>query len=182
MLDMPPYSRRPKRKTVERLNESNLLVLFLFILPSLPFTFPFHLPSNQPATTMSQQTNQKQQPIELDPAAQATFDLITRNLDEVLLPEIIKEKLVKGEVVKCYWGTAPTGRRESPRVFFSFLDLGCGVNSYCRCAWLVAHLGYFVPLTKIADFLKAGVAVTVLLAGTFPLSYTSWSMYTDPIS
>lgn len=28
-----------------------------------------------------------------------------------------------------------------------------------------AHLGYFVPLTKIADFLKAGVAVKVLLAG-----------------
>ena len=28
-----------------------------------------------------------------------------------------------------------------------------------------AHIGYFVPLTKIADFLRAGVEVTVLLAG-----------------
>ena len=28
-----------------------------------------------------------------------------------------------------------------------------------------AHIGYFVPLTKIADFLRAGVEVKVLLAG-----------------
>lgn len=28
-----------------------------------------------------------------------------------------------------------------------------------------AHIGYFVPLTKIADFLKAGVQVKILLAG-----------------
>ncbi|KAJ9125734.1 hypothetical protein QFC24_002518 [Naganishia onofrii] len=93
---------------------------------------------SQPTTTT------KQPPIELSPAAQATFDLITRNLDEVLLPEIIKEKLSKNEVVKCYWGTAPTGR---------------------------PHLGYFVPLTKIADFLKAGVAVTVLLADNGKSTY-----------
>jgi tyrosyl-tRNA synthetase len=53
----------------------------------------------------------KPAPIVLSPEAQATFDLITRDLDEVLLPEIIKEKLANGEVVKCYWGTAPTGRR-----------------------------------------------------------------------
>ena len=55
----------------------------------------------------------KPAPIVLSPEAQATFDLITRDLDEVLLPEIIKERLEKGEVVKCYWGTAPTGRRMS---------------------------------------------------------------------
>jgi tyrosyl-tRNA synthetase len=30
-----------------------------------------------------------------------------------------------------------------------------------------AHIGYFVPLTKIADFLKAGVEVKILLAGEF---------------
>lgn len=29
----------------------------------------------------------------------------------------------------------------------------------------VAHCGYFVPLTKLGDFLKAGVRVKVLLAG-----------------
>ncbi|KAJ9098024.1 hypothetical protein QFC20_006055 [Naganishia adeliensis] len=78
----------------------------------------------------------KPAPIVLTPEAQATFDLITRDLDEVLLPEIIKERLEKGQVVKCYWGTAPTGR---------------------------PHLGYFVPLTKIADFLKAGVAIHAFL-------------------
>lgn len=30
---------------------------------------------------------------------------------------------------------------------------------------LAAHCGYFVPLTKLGDFLKAGVRVKVLLAG-----------------
>jgi hypothetical protein len=41
-----------------------------------------------------------------------------------------------------------------------------------RETWLIwllgskpAHIGYFVPLTKIADFLKAGVQVKILLAG-----------------
>lgn len=63
-----------------------------------------------PIPTMSAQPP-KPAPIVLSPEAQATFDLITRDLDEVLLPEIIKEKLANGEVVKCYWGTAPTGRR-----------------------------------------------------------------------
>lgn len=30
---------------------------------------------------------------------------------------------------------------------------------------VAAHIGYFVPLTKIADFLRAGVTVKILLAG-----------------
>ncbi len=34
---------------------------------------------------------------------------------------------------------------------------------------MAAHIGYFVPLTKIADFLRAGVEVTILLAGRFPI-------------
>ena len=32
-----------------------------------------------------------------------------------------------------------------------------------------AHIGYFVPLTKIADFLRAGVEVKILLAGMLTL-------------
>jgi len=44
---------------------------------------------------------------------------------------------VQGKTPKCYWGTAPTGR---------------------------PHVGYFVPLTKIADFLRADVEVKILLA------------------
>ncbi|CAI6542857.1 BAF_HP2_G0021440.mRNA.1.CDS.1 [Saccharomyces cerevisiae] len=66
------------------------------------------------------------------------FGLITKNLQEVLNPQIIKDVLeVQKRHLKLYWGTAPTGR---------------------------PHCGYFVPMTKLADFLKAGCEVTVLLA------------------
>lgn len=75
--------------------------------------------------------------IKLDDKQQQVYDLITRDLQEVLGEDIIKSKLSQGQVVKCYWGTATTGR---------------------------PHVGYFVPLTKIADFLKAGVEVKILLA------------------
>ncbi|PWN49850.1 putative TYS1-tyrosyl-tRNA synthetase [Violaceomyces palustris] len=66
------------------------------------------------------------------------FDLITRDLDEVLGSDLIKGILEKDErPLRAYWGTAPTGR---------------------------PHVGYLVPLTKIADFLRAGVEVKILLA------------------
>ncbi|EJT98225.1 tyrosine tRNA ligase [Dacryopinax primogenitus] len=65
------------------------------------------------------------------------LELITRNLQEVIGAGLLRAKLEAQEVVRCYWGTAPTGR---------------------------PHIGYFVPLTKIADFLNAGVEVTILLA------------------
>ncbi|KDR65745.1 hypothetical protein GALMADRAFT_232907 [Galerina marginata CBS 339.88] len=65
------------------------------------------------------------------------YELITRRLQEVLGGDSIKAILAEGRQPKCYWGTAPTGR---------------------------PHIGYFVPLTKIADFLRAGVHVTILLA------------------
>ncbi|GME82488.1 unnamed protein product [Ambrosiozyma monospora] len=71
-----------------------------------------------------------------DPKEQ--FELITKNLQEVLNPQIIKNVLeVEKRPLKIYWGTAPTGR---------------------------PHCGYFVAMTKLADFLKAGCEVTVLLA------------------
>ncbi|KAI0631641.1 tyrosyl-tRNA synthetase [Trametes polyzona] len=70
-------------------------------------------------------------------AADEKFELITRRLQEVLGGDLIKAVLAEGRTPKCYWGTAPTGR---------------------------PHIGYFVPLTKIADFLRAGVEVTILLA------------------
>ncbi|KAH9942631.1 tyrosyl-tRNA synthetase [Amylocystis lapponica] len=69
--------------------------------------------------------------------AEQKYDLITRRLQEVLGGDAVKAILAEGRSPKCYWGTAPTGR---------------------------PHIGYFVPLTKIADFLRAGVEVTVLLA------------------
>lgn len=69
---------------------------------------------------------------------QVAYNLITKNLQEVLNPQIIKNVLeVEKRHLKLYWGTAPTGR---------------------------PHCGYFVAMTKLADFLKAGCEVTVLLA------------------
>ncbi|EIE91199.1 hypothetical protein G6F46_011328 [Rhizopus delemar] len=64
------------------------------------------------------------------------YDLITRNLQEVLGADDLKKILTERDL-KMYWGTAPTGR---------------------------PHIGYFVPMSKIADFLSAGVEMTVLLA------------------
>lgn len=62
--------------------------------------------------------------------------LITRNLDEVVGTNELKE-IIGTRPLKIYWGTAPTGQ---------------------------IHIGYMVPLLKLADFLDAGCEVTVLLA------------------
>uniref|UniRef100_A0A8C4GTL2 Tyrosine--tRNA ligase n=1 Tax=Dicentrarchus labrax TaxID=13489 RepID=A0A8C4GTL2_DICLA len=64
------------------------------------------------------------------------FDLVTRNLQEVLGEEKLKQVLQEREL-KVYWGTATTGK---------------------------PHVAYFVPMSKIADFLKAGCEVTILFA------------------
>ncbi|KAJ6617955.1 tyrosine tRNA ligase [Mycena sp. CBHHK59/15] len=69
--------------------------------------------------------------------ADEKFELIVRRLQEVLGGDIIKSILAEGRSPKGYWGTAPTGR---------------------------PHIGYFVPLTKIADFLQAGAEMTIYLA------------------
>ncbi|KAK9957306.1 hypothetical protein ABG768_011565 [Culter alburnus] len=64
------------------------------------------------------------------------FQLISRNLQEVLGEERLKE-ILKERELKVYWGTATTGK---------------------------PHVAYFVPMSKIADFLKAGCEVTILFA------------------
>lgn len=64
------------------------------------------------------------------------INLITRNLQEVLGEDKMKE-IVKERPLKLYWGTATTGK---------------------------PHVAYFVPMTKIADFLHAGCEVTILFA------------------
>ena len=64
------------------------------------------------------------------------FSLITRNLQEVLGGETMKAILSERHL-NMYWGTATTS---SP------------------------HIGYLVPISKIADFLKAGCKVRILLA------------------
>lgn len=67
-----------------------------------------------------------------------TYALVTKNLQEVLNPQIIKNVIeVEKRPLKVYWGTAPTGR---------------------------PHTGYFVAMTKIAHFLSAGCEVKVLVA------------------
>ncbi|XP_039595462.1 tyrosine--tRNA ligase, cytoplasmic [Polypterus senegalus] len=64
------------------------------------------------------------------------FHLITRNLQEVLGEDKLKE-ILKEKDLRIYWGTATTGK---------------------------PHVAYFVPMSKIADFLKAGCEVTILFA------------------
>ena len=67
-----------------------------------------------------------------EPAWQSKFDFITRNLQEVLGEDKLKSVL-KERDLKVYWGTAITGR---------------------------PHIAYFVPMSKIADFLRAGCEVS----------------------
>ncbi|XP_050307648.1 tyrosine--tRNA ligase, cytoplasmic [Anthonomus grandis grandis] len=64
------------------------------------------------------------------------YNLISRNLQEVLGEDKIKSVL-KERDLKVYWGTATTGK---------------------------PHVAYFVPMSKIADFLRAGAEVTILFA------------------
>jgi tyrosyl-tRNA synthetase len=67
---------------------------------------------------------------------QERYQLISRNLQEIVGDEKLKTML-KEKDIRVYWGTATTGK---------------------------PHIGYFVPMTKISDFLKAGCEVTILLA------------------
>ena len=56
------------------------------------------------------------------------FEFISRNLEEIVGEAEIKKVLAERDV-KIYWGTATTGK---------------------------PHIAYFVPMSKIADFLRAG--------------------------
>lgn len=64
------------------------------------------------------------------------LQLISRNLQEIIGEDRIKAVLSERDL-RLYWGTATTGR---------------------------PHVAYFVPMAKLADFLKAGCHVTVLFA------------------
>lgn len=64
------------------------------------------------------------------------YHLITRNLQEIVGDEKLKT-ILKERDLNIYWGTATTGK---------------------------PHIAYFVPMSKISDFLKAGCHVTILLA------------------
>ncbi|XP_025156260.1 tyrosine--tRNA ligase, cytoplasmic [Harpegnathos saltator] len=64
------------------------------------------------------------------------YELITRNLAEWLGDEKLKS-ILKERDLKLYWGTATTGK---------------------------PHIGYFAPMSKIADFLRGGAEVIILFA------------------
>lgn len=65
------------------------------------------------------------------------LELITRNLQEVIGREDLGDLLKKKKEVSVYWGTMPTGS---------------------------ISIAYFFPMLKVADFLKAGLRVKILLA------------------
>lgn len=66
-------------------------------------------------------------------------ELITRNLQEYLGDEKLTT-ILKERDLKIYWGTATTGK---------------------------PHVAYFVPMSKIADFLRAGCEVSERIARRF---------------
>lgn len=77
------------------------------------------------------------------------YELVTRNLEEVLTEEELKEVLKKKSPI-VYWGTMPTG---SP------------------------HIAYFLPMLKIADFLNAGLKVKILISDLHgALDGVSWEI------
>lgn len=65
------------------------------------------------------------------PSAEQKKELITRNLQEYLDDDKLTA-ILKERDLKIYWGTATTGK---------------------------PHVAYFVPMSKIADFLRAGCEV-----------------------
>jgi tyrosyl-tRNA synthetase len=65
------------------------------------------------------------------------YDMITKGLVEIIGNDELKTKLLNDKPLKIYWGTSTTGQ---------------------------IHIGYLYPMKKIADFLKAGCEVTILLA------------------
>lgn len=71
----------------------------------------------------------------LDLTPDQKFQLISRNLQETLGEENLK-KIINERDLKVYWGTATTGK---------------------------PHIAYFVPMSKIADFLKAGCEVSQIV-------------------
>src|SRR3989344_6040508 len=76
--------------------------------------------------------------------------LIKRNTAEILTEGELKDLLKKKKEVSVYWGTMPTGS---------------------------ISIAYFFPMLKIADFLKAGLKVKILIADLHAaLDGVSWEL------
>lgn len=72
-----------------------------------------------------------------EPTIQEKIELIERNLQEIIGKEELENLIKEKKEFSLYWGTMPTGS---------------------------ISLAYFFPMMKIADFLKAGLKVKILLA------------------
>ena len=80
------------------------------------------------------------------------LELIKDNLAEIIGENELIERLKHDKPLKVYWGTSPTG---------------------------IPHIGYFLPLIKIAQFVKAGCDVTILFADLhayLDAMKTSWEL------
>ena len=78
--------------------------------------------------------------------------LIKSGLAEIIGETELDEKIKSGKTLKVYWGTSPTGK---------------------------PHIGYFLPLIKIAQLVKAGCEVTILFADLhayLDAMKTSWEL------
>lgn len=76
-----------------------------------------------------------EQQVELNEEQEQKKQLVLRNLKEALgVDKLTKHISTPGKTIHIYWGTATTGR---------------------------PHVGYLVPMQKIADFLHAGLKVRV---------------------
>ncbi len=72
----------------------------------------------------------------MEPQVSEKLNLFTRNTQEVVEHEELINAIQQNDL-RGYWGTAPTGR---------------------------VHIGYLIPMSKIADFLDAGSHFKILLA------------------
>jgi tyrosyl-tRNA synthetase len=78
------------------------------------------------------------------------FELITRNLQEVIGEDELKKKLGSGKEFSVYWGTASTGS---------------------------ISIAYFFPMLKVADLLNAGCKIKILNADLHgALDGTPWDV------
>lgn len=93
---------------------------------------------------------------DLDP--QQKIALINENLQEVLRSDIIENVIVKeGRPLAIYWGKAGRNPLISTEYTDPSMSLGTATTGKPHC-------GYFVPMIKIAQFLRAGCQVKILLA------------------
>jgi tyrosyl-tRNA synthetase len=77
------------------------------------------------------------------------LELIRRNTEEIIGEDVLFKMVREGKSPVVYWGTAPTG---------------------------MPHAGYFFPALKIADLLRAGCQVKILIADLHAaLDNTHWN-------